>query len=161
MEHKVAAKKRTQVIREGENGEMVQIKRKSRGIEMTSRLTKRAVARILVAVQQKLQRMISDLTNNEHDPEAVREALEDPKTKGVVQKHIQAEGIRMIDPTRDNKSVFKTQMSLIGDKGDSAMNAISADEEVIDDGIDPEEAQLVSKTATCQKYVNHFMDKTN
>jgi len=108
IEHKVAAKKGTTVIREGSDGEMVQIKRKSNRVEMTSRLTKRAVARILVAVQQKLQRLISDLTNNEHHPEDVREALEHPTTKDVVQKHIQAEGIRMTDPTRGNKSVFKT-----------------------------------------------------
>ena len=51
MEHKVAAKTRTQVVREGEEGEMAQVKRKRRGLEMTSRLTKRAVARILMAVQ--------------------------------------------------------------------------------------------------------------
>lgn len=50
MEHKVATRSRTEVIREGDDGEMAQIRRKRRGLEMTSRLTKRAVARILMAV---------------------------------------------------------------------------------------------------------------
>lgn len=89
--------------------------------------------------------MISELTTNEHDPEDVREALQDPQTKGVVQKHILSENIRLADPNRDNKPVFKTQMSLIGGKGDRALNeSPSANETVADEGIQPEEAQLVS-----------------
>lgn len=91
--------------------------------------------------------MISEVTNNEHDPELVREALDHPQTKGVVQKHIQAEGIRMTDPTRGNKSVFKTQMSLIGDKGDRALNeSPAAADTFVEEDIEPEEAQLVSET---------------
>ena len=55
MEHKVEMKTRTEVVRgAAEDGDMPQVKRKTRGFEMTSRLTKRAIARILVAVQNKL-----------------------------------------------------------------------------------------------------------
>ena len=113
---------------------------------MTSRLTKRAAAQILSAVQDKLQRMISELTGGEHDPADVREALEHPQAKGVVQKHILAEGIRMTDPNRGNKSVFKTQMSLIGEKGDRAVNE-SPGQDVMEEDIGPEDAHLVSETA--------------
>ena len=72
-------------------------KRKKRGLEMSCRLTKRAVARILIAVQNKLHYLINEVTGGEHDPEDVREALEHPQTKGIVQKHILSEGIRMQD----------------------------------------------------------------
>ena len=46
MEHKVEKKVRTEVI-QAQYGEMAQVKKKTRGFEMTSRLTKRAIARIL------------------------------------------------------------------------------------------------------------------
>ena len=60
-EHKIAKKNKSKEERGAqEDGEMAQVKRKSRGLEMTSRLTKRAVARILVAVQIKLQELVSD-----------------------------------------------------------------------------------------------------
>ena len=54
MEHKVEKKVRTEVVTAVQDGEMAQVKKKTRGFEMTSRLTKRAIARILVAVQNKL-----------------------------------------------------------------------------------------------------------
>ena len=80
MEHKVEAKKpRTEVI-QGGNGDMPAVKRKAKGgFEMTSRLTKRAIARILVAVQNKLYKMVNDATQSENlDPALVREAMEHP-----------------------------------------------------------------------------------
>ena len=82
MEHRVAKKTRTNVVQGGgQPGEMPAVKRKTRGFEMTSRLTKRAIARILVAVQNKLHTMINDATQHENlDPALVREALEHPET---------------------------------------------------------------------------------
>ena len=51
MEHKVQKKVRTEVIRgASQEGGMPQVKRKVEGFQMTSRLTKRAIARVLVAV---------------------------------------------------------------------------------------------------------------
>ena len=63
------------------------VKKKTRGLEMTSRLTKRAVARILIAVNQKLHEIVKDFVGD-FNPEYVKEALAHPETKGVVQKHI-------------------------------------------------------------------------
>ena len=100
--------------------------------------------------------MISEVTGGEHDPADVREALQHPQAKGVVQKHILAEGIRMTDPNRGNKSVFKTQMSLIGDKGDRAVNE-SPGAEVMEEDIEPEDAHLVSETAVTT-YPNYLTD---
>ena len=52
------------------------VKRKVKGFQMTSRLTKRAIARVLVAVQNKLYQMINEKTQSENlDPALVREAL--------------------------------------------------------------------------------------
>lgn len=74
MEHKVTKKAPT-VVRSGSSpGGMSQTKRKSQGFKMTSRLTKRAVAQILMLVQDKLHRVITNVT--EYDPELVREALD-------------------------------------------------------------------------------------
>ena len=108
MEHKVAKRTTTQVVEGGQNGEMPRKKTKKRGLEMTSRLTKRAVSRILIALQNKLHRLISDVTGGEHHPDDVREALDHPETKQVVQRHIAGEGIRLVDPERSNARVFKT-----------------------------------------------------
>jgi len=72
----------------------------------------------------------------------VREALAHPETKGVVQKHILAEGIRMTDPTRNNKSVFKAEMGLIGNKGDRAINESPGAAGFQDEDIEPEDAKL-------------------
>lgn len=111
---------------------------------MTSRLTKRAVARILIAVQDKLLRMISDATGSEYNAEDLREALAHPQTKGVIQRHILGEAIRLQDPV-GGKPVYVSQMSLIGAKGDSAVNASPTNKgQFMDEEIEPEEAQLVS-----------------
>lgn len=77
IEHKVQGKTKSSVV-EREDGEMATIKRRTGGFEMTSRLTKRAVARILIAVQDKLLRMISDATGSEYNAEDLREALAHP-----------------------------------------------------------------------------------
>jgi hypothetical protein len=57
---------------------MATIKRKTGGFETTSRLTKRAVARILLAVEEKLLRMISEATEGEYNATDLREALAHP-----------------------------------------------------------------------------------
>lgn len=79
LEHKVSMKSRTEVVQGSPtHGGMPMMKKKSRGLEMTSRITKRAVARILIAVNNKLNRMLTDLMADEHDPEYVKEALAHP-----------------------------------------------------------------------------------
>ena len=143
LEHKIANKTRTEVIESPRRtGEMVQVKRKTKGLEMNTRLTKRAVGRILTAIQHKLHSMIVDFTGGEHNPEDVHEALADPLAKAVVQRHIQRGGMKLVDDS--NKTVYKTQMSLIGEKGDRAVNE-SPGGDFDDDHVDPEEAHLVSR----------------
>jgi len=88
IEHKIAKKTRTSVVKQNSEGEMPLIKKKTRAMEMTTRLTKRAVARILIAVQNKLHSLVKDFIDAEHDPSDVREALDHPQTKDVVQRHI-------------------------------------------------------------------------
>jgi len=91
-------------------------------VEMTSRLTKRAVAAVLLALSQKLHEMVNAVISDSHSSTAVKEALEHPQTKEVVQKHILAKGIRMTDPNQNNKSIYKAQMGLIGEFGEHAVN---------------------------------------
>lgn len=76
----------------------------------------------------------------------MREALDHPETRNVVKKHIQNEGLKLVEPT-SNATVYKRTMSLIGEKGDRAANEspeprFRVDDE--DDFIDPEDAHLVS-----------------
>ena len=121
---------------------------------MTSRLTKRAIARVLVAVQNKLYQMVNDATQNENlDPALVREALDHPETQLVTQELIAGEKITLVHPKRRNTKLFQTQMSIIGEKGDrAAKESPSAKQqedffnmENADEGIDPDQAKLVSK----------------
>ncbi len=111
---------------------------------MTSRLTKRAVARILLAIEDKLLRMISDASDGSYSQSVLKEALAHPQTKGVVQKHILAENIRMQHPL-GGRPVYAAQMSLIGEKGHRAANeSPSQNPNFREEDIDPEEALLVS-----------------
>ena len=81
---------------------------------MTSRLTKRAVGQILIAVQDKLAQLIADYLPSE-DPALVKEALDQTDVKNVVQRHIKDENIGLVNPKKGR--VFRTQLSIIGDKG--------------------------------------------
>ena len=97
---------------------MPAVKRKTKGLEMTSRLTKRAIARILVAVQNKLHEMINEkIINQNLDPALVREALLHPETALVTQTMIADGKIFLVHPKRRNTKLFQTQMSIIGEKG--------------------------------------------
>ena len=144
LEHKIAKKTRTSVVKQNSSvGEMPMIKRKSRGMEITSRLTKRAVARIIIAVQNKLHSLLKDLVDAEHDPMDVREALNHPQTKDVVQRLINSQGIKLVEPN-SNAVVYRQQMSLIGVKGDRATDVSPSRFQDGDDTVDPEDARLVS-----------------
>lgn len=157
LEHKVSMKSRTEVVQGSPNGGMPLKKTKTRGLEMTSRLTKRAVARILIAVNNKLNEMMTDLMADEHDPEYVKEALEHPETKGVVQKHIQNERIKLVEPN-SNATVYKTQMSLIGAKGERAANESPEPKYKGDDEtLDPEDARLVSTPFFCHPQLDFLL----
>ena len=88
---------------------MPQVKRKVKGFQMTSRLTKRAIARVLVAVQNKLYQMINEKTQSENlDPALVREALQHPQTQLVTQELIAGQKITLVHPKRRNTKLFQT-----------------------------------------------------
>lgn len=68
-------------------------KKKKAPLEMTSKVTKRKIGRILIAVQNKLQDMIAAKFVQEMDRDDVAAALNDTKVKKVVQKHVAKENI--------------------------------------------------------------------
>ena len=113
-------------------------------MQIETRVTKRAVARILIAVHDKLHSLVNQLIGDEHDPSDVREALEHPAAKDVIQRYIMNEGIKLVEPT-SNVVVYKQQMHLIGTEGDRAANASPSRFKDGDDQIDPEDAHLVSQ----------------
>lgn len=61
-----------------EDGQMATIKKKTGGFEMSSRLTKRAVARILLAVEDKLLRMVASQVDGQFSATDLRMALAHP-----------------------------------------------------------------------------------
>ena len=77
VEHKVAAKQS-----ERRDGQPWRFGRER--LEMKTRTTKRAVAEILQAVQAKLQEVVALVTKNKYTAKQMREALDDPRTRGVV-----------------------------------------------------------------------------
>lgn len=73
----------------------------------------------------------------EYDASDVRQALDHPETVNVVQRNIKEEKLRLVDKER-NGPVFKTQMSLIGERNMSPDGRFKED----DHDFDPEEAHL-------------------
>ena len=124
VEHKVAKKTRTKFVKKTDgDGELHQVRTTWYGMQMETRVTKRAVARILIAVQNKLHSLlVNQIIGDEHDPSDVREALEHPSAKDVIQRYIMSEGIKLVEPT-SQVVVYKQQMHLIGSEGDRAANA--------------------------------------
>ena len=143
IEHKIAKKKSTTVVKQNSEGDLPLIKRKARGMEITSRLTKRAVACILIAVQNKLHSLVQEFIDTEYDPIDVREALEHQQTKDIVQKHIRRNTLKLVEPN-SNATLFGQQMSLIGHIGDAAADTTPSRFKDGDDTVDPEDARLVS-----------------
>ena len=144
LEHKVAMRTKTVTVTQGGDESLPAVRKKTKNLEVRSRTTKRAVARILLAIQDKLQRMVSDVTNNEHDPSLVREALEHPQTKSIVQRNIAANKIGLVD-NRQSK-VYTAQMQLIGEKGDRAVNESPGGQDDAEQ-VEPEEARLEAEPA--------------
>ena len=82
-------------------------------------MTKRAIALILLAVQNKLQKLVSQHTEELLSPEEFKRAMTHPEVQEVVSKHILSENIQMVEP-ETKRPVYKKQMSIIGEKGDRA-----------------------------------------
>lgn len=68
-------------------------KRRFVPLELTSRITKRAIGRILFAVQDKLYDLLREQMAEEHGEEWVEQAMRDRSVKEVVQAHIATKGI--------------------------------------------------------------------
>ena len=105
MEHKVEAKKSP---RKGGSGSLPgkKIVRKSKTLEMKSRMTKRAIAHILLALQSKLVKLVSQVTEENLSPEEFHRAMTNPEVQEIVQKHILSQNIQMVEPN-SRKPVYK------------------------------------------------------
>ena len=118
--------------------------KKGRSLELRSRVTIRAIARILLAVQRKLEDLLVDHTEEHVSPDEIQRAMSHPMTQEVVQKHVAKENIKLVK--KDSfEPVFQKQMSEIGMKGVAAAEGHpELDESLLE--VDPEEAELVSET---------------
>ena len=93
-EHKVQKKKTTVTTGRSQPGELPSKKKIVNRLTMTTRVCKRAVARIITFVHTRLGRMISDV-NRDFDPADIEHAMAHPETQQVVQKYIANEGIKL------------------------------------------------------------------
>ena len=66
---------------------------KGKGLELKSRTTKRAVAKILDIIQKKLKKLVSQKTEEPLTAEEFHRAMTHPEVQEVVQKHILEENI--------------------------------------------------------------------
>ena len=110
--------------------------KKTKALELKSRVTVRAIWRILRAVQSKLIKALTEQLNGDVTPDDIKRAMSHPATKEIVQKHMAKGNVKLVH--KDSfEPVFQKQMSEIGEKGAAATN----DDTLIHD---PEEAQLVA-----------------
>ena len=120
-------------------------------------MTKRAIASILLAVQHKLRKLVSQHTEELLSPEELQRAMSHPEVQEVVSKHILSENIQMVEPAT-KRPVYKKQMSIIGEKGDRAAmespgRSSSPDASNLCD-IEPEDAELVAAEGAVREVAN-------
>ena len=59
-------------------------------------MTIRAIARILLAVQRKLEDLLVEHTDENVSPEDIQRAMSHPATQEVVQRHVAKENIKLV-----------------------------------------------------------------
>ena len=116
--------------------------KKGRSLELRSRVTIRAIARILIAVQRKLEDLLVAHTDEHVSPDEIQRAMSHPATQEAVQKHVARGNVKLVH--KDSlEPVFQKQMSEIGEKGvAAAQGPPELDESLLD--CDPDDAKLVS-----------------
>ena len=120
-------------------------------------MTKRAIGLILLAVQKKLQKLVSQHTEEMLSPEEFHRAMTHPEVQEVMQKHILSEDIQMVEP-ETNKPIYRKQMSIIGEKGnraamESPVRGSSPDASALCD-VEPEDAELVAAEGAVKEVAN-------
>ena len=90
--------------------------KKGKSLELKSRITIRAVCRILRAVQNKMERLLEDHCDEGVTPDDLRRAMSHPETQEVLQKHVKKGNVKLLH--KDSfEPVFEKQMSEIAQKG--------------------------------------------
>ena len=117
--------------------------KKGKSLELRSRVTLRAICRILFAVQRKLEKLVVPHVDDEAvTPDDIKRAMSHPATQEVVQKHVAKGNVKLVH--KDSlEPVFEKQMSEIGERGAAvAQGPSNADDTLLD--CDPDDAKLVS-----------------
>lgn len=113
-------------------------RKKTAPLELNTKTKKRKIAAIYIAVQGKLASLMAKQIQGVGSAE-VRAALADTQVRQAMQKHLLAENIKLVN-AKSQKPVFQRQLSLLGEKGDQAVN----DSPVggYQDTVDPEATEL-------------------
>ena len=118
-------------------------------------MKKRSIACILNVLTSKLRRLISDITDNEHSPEGIDQALCNPETEKVLKRRISLGCVQLVDSI-SKSPLFTRQMSQIGEHGYRAADK-SPDASEIDKSesqVEPDAAELKVNPDAMDEIVN-------
>jgi hypothetical protein len=108
---------------------------------MTVKVTKRKIGRILYAVQSKIAEMVLEQNKNLATTDGLLlKAMDDPNVRSVIYDNLRRDNIKLVHKD-SNEPVFRRQTTLLGEKGDEALNNDELVEDTFD-AIEPHEASL-------------------
>jgi len=102
------------------------------------KMCKRKIGRILYAVQSKLAEMLKKKSYDDDDG-MIDNALEDPNVREAIYKNMANKKIKLVHKD-SNEPIYHRQTSMIGEKGDQALNESPCDD--FEEDIEPHEAAL-------------------
>ena len=85
--------------------------------------------------------MEKSATSNKWEDKKLAMAMQDPKVREVIYDNIRKEKIKLVHAD-SNEPVFRRETTLIGEKGDGAVNESHSELEDMNPGIEPEETKL-------------------
>ena len=109
------------------------------GYSLTTKVTKRKIGRILYAVQSKICEMVKEQCQHLTENDALLvQAMDDPSVRSAIYDNLRRENIKLVHKD-SNEPVFRKQTTLLGEKGDDALEEQHEEE---GEAIEPHEAGL-------------------
>lgn len=114
-------------------------------------LTKRAIAKVLAAIERKLTELIKEQTeaefasNNEQiDVEQIQEVMQTKEMEHALKQQVSSGGVKLVN-AKSGSPMFVKETKLIGEKGKAAVDANVEDGYFDEDPeAEPDDAKLVS-----------------
>ena len=154
QEHKIQkSPKKTRIVG-GKNSEfpLKKVRKSKTTLQYKTKICKRSVARILSIIQNKMRRLISDVTGDVHSPSKIQRAMSNPAAEKILQRQITDGSVKLVHQD-SQEPAFTRQMSKIGEQGFEAAKQ-QTQTDVDDESFfqqDPEDCELVSQNCPLPK----------